>query len=117
MLLKSKPYKSKKYLKFICGHQDIATFSGGLEDIVPHHENWMFPNHGVGQKCNDTQAVPLSAGNHAERHRVGPVEFWGTIRPQEEMVRLISAFIDETYNVDPEVLIVGLLTDWLKEQR
>ena len=117
MLHKNTPYKSKKYLEFIRGQQDITSLSRGAEDVVPHHENWMFYNHGVGQKCNDTQALPLTVSNHVERHRVGPVKFWGTMRPQAEMVRLISEFIDDAYNVDPDVLIVGLLTGWLKDQR
>ena len=110
---KKKRYINKKYRTYI---SSLECHACGMNKSEAHHENWGFPPSGTGKKTDDTHCLPLCVECHHERHSIGPVSFWGD-NPTYDIVLYIRGFIGKNFNVDPDVLMVELLTDWLREKR
>ena len=115
---KPKPYRNKKYTKWVKQQPDIVFGNISESGNCPHHENIGFKNRGVSTKCDDTHCLPVTYEHHVLIHNDGNKSFYELmgIDPHKEMIRLISKWIDKEHNTDPQVLIINLLTDWLKEQ-
>lgn len=71
-LQKTKRVKNKSYLEFIKG-EVCCVFHQHSGQVVPHHCGKS--HKGVGQKCDDTETVPLCVKAHAEVHQIGKSKF------------------------------------------
>jgi len=110
---KNKPYRSKKYRDFIKMQPCIVCWNPGPSD--PHHEDQTFHNKGMGIKAPDTQTVPMCRKHHQKYgHNVKSDN--EILRYKQIMLMNILKFIDDEFNVDAHVLVINMLTDYLKEQ-
>lgn len=71
-LQKTKRVKNKDYLEFIKG-EACCVFHGCFGDIIPHHCGKS--HKGTGQKCDDTETIPLCVSAHNEVHQIGKKKF------------------------------------------
>ena len=108
---KTKPYRSKKYLEYI---RSEYCFTCGDPNTIPHHENQGFKPSGTSSKTDDTKCLPLCVECHNERHAIGVESFFGE-KTAHYVHRYIRKYIEDNHNVDPDCLVVELLTEWLKE--
>ena len=69
---KNKPWRSKKYRKWIIDHDCILTGLPGPN--YDHHEQLPFEGT-MGGKCGDDRLIPLAHYLHVQRHSEGR-KFW-----------------------------------------
>lgn len=115
---KIKQYRDKKYLAFVRKRPCVSCFSQ-CNQRDAHHEDQTFYNKGTALKPHDTQAVALCAdGEMCHRldgeRKKDELEIY---RWKQEMIQSLSEWIDKEHNVDPQVLIVNLLTGYLQSQK
>lgn len=84
--------RSEKYLAFI---RRLPCLICNKESVA-HHEP--LGGAGLSIKCDDSRGCPLCVKHHSERHQTGFKTFW------------------DKYRIAPEMEIIRLLTDYLKEQ-
>ena len=87
-LSKNKPYRSKKYLKWIRSHPCVVT--GREYDIVAHHIINCGFSGVIGSKVSDLFTIPLNSEIHQQLHH-NPKAF----EQRYDQKRLALEFIDK----------------------
>ena len=109
---KNKPWQSVEYRKFVKEFPCIWCLHPNPD--VAHHEDKGFHNSGMAIKPPDSQCVSGCASCHADHHQSPDLN--ALAKMKDRMIETLSAYINEKYNTNPKVLIVNLLTDWIKKQ-
>lgn len=65
-LLKTKTFRSKKYLAFVRGLPCVVCES--RDRVIAHHESFLDDRGGTSLKSSDSLAIPLCFGCHQDVH-------------------------------------------------
>jgi hypothetical protein len=117
---KINPYRDAKYREFV-RKQPCVHCGSVYSTRVAHHSDEGFHNKGTGIKAPDSQCVSLCAsscvGEESHHMAIGhnPQPESTYVKFREAMIATLSKHISVEYNVDPQVLIVNLLTEYIKK--
>ena len=79
---------------------------------MAHHEG--LGKCGVGIKAPDSHGLSFCHTCHLQRHQQGCDTFWGERDPKYYIAFYLRRYLEETQNVDADMLIIGFLTEQIK---
>jgi len=106
-------WKSPKYRRYVASKR--CAVPGCFNKSNFHHEDLGIPS-GMGTKCPDSQGLNICPEHHTILHRLGPKRFYKLhdMEPKKLITKNICEYIEKD-NVDAEMLIINLLTEYLSK--
>jgi len=90
-LQKSKPLRSKKYLKLVASLP--CCVCGELGTVIAHHVRTA-NNSGMGTKPSDTLTIPLCHNHHMELHQKGREHWNSQYKSENQLLQLTKQKIE-----------------------